>query len=234
MFRFELLLFLFFTCQAYAFSNLSNTRESPIVKKQFDFSVGAGYTYLPTPFRGGSVDDEPSPTFLFLGGRFGLFDDLEVQLGGLIVPFGYSTKELRLKWRWLHQNEWMAASSFFAFDEGGRPEASGQDYGSRGWGASTTVGYSWTPAWTSYLGAKLIDLRLEYRDTLRTGAASDVSIESSSVVPSVFTGATYQFFLGPVPIDLDALIYVIPLRKDLAEDATRTELGLTLSLWWRH
>src|SRR5690348_7034213 len=137
---------------AYAGVVMSSTRESPNVEPVMGWSVGAGYTSTPEPFRGDALRDETDSGAPFVLGRFGLLDGVEAQVAGLLAPFFTSSAEIRVKARWLHTESWSIATSGFYFTESLSGEGSEQSYDDHGLGTSTAVGYAFTPALTGYIG----------------------------------------------------------------------------------
>jgi hypothetical protein len=214
-----------------ACGTMSMTRETPVVKKRHDFSVGGGVIAMQTPYRGGSVREEKKPNAAFGAVRFGITDDIEVMGSGSAFLFAGSSFELRGKWRWLQRDKLSVATSAFFTTDNDTSQGSSVTYSTNGEGVSSAAGYAYSPAITPYAGAKIMQLNLHYRDTL---VSRTIEHNTSGVIGAVFAGVTYQYFLFGVPYDMDFMLTVAMLPKEIGNDSSTPYPMATLSLWWRH
>lgn len=208
---------------------MSNTRETSVIKDQGKFSFGLGYTSLASPFRGPNVRDEVNPGIMFFGARYGLFENLEAQITGMFLPFFPFNAEARIKWLFFNNNTWLLSASGFAFRESETPEAKNQRYVSQGFGGSGTISYAWDDRFTPYVGGRISNLILEYKDEVNA-----IELTFDDYVVSGFVGLTWQFKLMGAPLDLDTMISFNQVPETLETDALTVDTGITLSLWWKH
>ncbi|MGZ3722144.1 MAG: hypothetical protein ACXVA9_04385 [Bdellovibrionales bacterium] len=214
-----------------ACGTLSMTRESPVVKKRHDFSIGAGAIYMQSPFHGSQVREEKKPNAAFGAVRFGLTDDIELMASGAALLFAGNSYEFRGKWRWFQRDKYTVASSLFYLTDNDTQQGSSITYATTGEGFSTALGYRYSPAITPYLGGKIIQLNLHYRDTY---VRSAIDRNTNGTVAAVFAGVTYQYFMFGVPYDTDFMITVAMLPKEIGNDTLSPYPMATASVWWRH
>jgi hypothetical protein len=210
---------------------MSMTRETPVVKKRHDFSVGGGVIAMQSPYHGGVVREEKKPNAAFGAIRFGITDDIEVMGSGSAFLFAGSSFELRGKWRWLQRDKWSVASSAFITTDRDTSQCSSITYSTTGEGVSSALGYAYSPALTPYAGAKIMQLNLHYRDTYTNRV---IEQNTTGMVGAVFAGVTYQYFMFGVPYDTDFMITVAMLPKEVGNDTLAPFPMATLSVWWRH
>jgi hypothetical protein len=210
--------------------SLSMTRESPVIKKQYDFSPGIGGGYFQSPYHGDGVREAKKGGTVFGLFRYGVTDNFEVQAGGAILFFVGSSYEFRGKYKFWDSGKYLATASAYYLADSDTPDLSGVGYKTSGFGASATLGWRHNPAFTYYGGIKLNDLSFQYSDSVVANSGKNVK----GIFPAGYAGVTYQYFIGGEPFETDAMFTLAAFPKSAGDSSFGAYPFGTVSFSWRH
>jgi len=213
-----------------ACGSLSMTRESPVIKKKYDFSPGIGGGYFQSPYHGDGVREAKKGGTVFGLFRYGVTDNFEVQAGGAILFFVGTSYEFRAKYKFWDQGKWLATGSAYYLGDNDTPDMSGVGYKTSGPGVSATLGYRHDPAFTYYGGVKLNDLDFKYTDSVVKNTNTDIK----GIYPAGYAGVTYQYFIGEQPFETDAMFTLAAFPKSAGDSSMGIYPVGTVSFSWRH